>query len=193
MLDAVLSPDWQYRFYSFNHDWGPDEQMASMRNGCGDSYFILFNQHRAILKGYAHESAAARWVMDHNEPLPGMFSGVPQEFAPFFEEAAFSIQETTFCFWRRYINDRWNCGRPPEPARQDTTGATGLLAILEGDPNFYVKWARDYYEKPVDLASAHRIYRHEALSEELVHVLNPELTLDELREDINEIGYPQSP
>src|SRR6202035_3695076 len=53
VLDAILSPDWQYRYYSFNSRWAAGKQMASMRNGEGDHYFILFSQHGAILKGYA--------------------------------------------------------------------------------------------------------------------------------------------
>src|SRR5436309_2216272 len=65
MLDAVLMPDWQYRYYSFDSKWAPGEQMASMRGGSGNSYFILFNRHGAILKGYDHEAAAAQHVVEH--------------------------------------------------------------------------------------------------------------------------------
>jgi hypothetical protein len=28
MLDAILSPEWEYRYYSFNSKWGPGEMMA---------------------------------------------------------------------------------------------------------------------------------------------------------------------
>ncbi len=36
-LDAILCPEWQYRYYSFNAQWDVGEMMASMRNGSGDS------------------------------------------------------------------------------------------------------------------------------------------------------------
>ncbi len=36
VLDAIMSPDWQYRYYSFDAAWGDDAMMASMRNGQGD-------------------------------------------------------------------------------------------------------------------------------------------------------------
>jgi hypothetical protein len=52
MLDAILCPDWQYRFYSFNSKWAAEEEMASMLDGSSDSYFVLFNSHGAILNGY---------------------------------------------------------------------------------------------------------------------------------------------
>jgi hypothetical protein len=35
MIEAVVCPEWQYRYYSFNAGWAPGEEMASMRNGMG--------------------------------------------------------------------------------------------------------------------------------------------------------------
>jgi hypothetical protein len=37
--------------YSFNSKWGEGEMMASMRNGSGDEYFILFDSHGVIMPG----------------------------------------------------------------------------------------------------------------------------------------------
>lgn len=51
MLDAIMSPEWEYRYYSFNSKWGEGEMMASMRNGSGDEYFILFDSHGVIMPG----------------------------------------------------------------------------------------------------------------------------------------------
>jgi hypothetical protein len=62
MLDAILSPDWEFRYYSFNSKWNAGEMMASMRNGSGDDYFILFNSSGAIIKGFAHESPMSPFV-----------------------------------------------------------------------------------------------------------------------------------
>jgi hypothetical protein len=57
MLDAILSPEWEYRHYSFDAHWAEGETMASMRNGSGDEWFALFCPAGAVLKGLAHESA----------------------------------------------------------------------------------------------------------------------------------------
>jgi hypothetical protein len=35
MLDAIICPEWEYRYYSYNSQWGDGEEMASTRNGCG--------------------------------------------------------------------------------------------------------------------------------------------------------------
>lgn len=44
MLDAILSPQWDYRYFSFHAVWDTsmNERMASMRNGSGDEYFLVF-------------------------------------------------------------------------------------------------------------------------------------------------------
>jgi hypothetical protein len=31
VLDAIMSPDWQYRYYSFNSQWDRNEMMASRK------------------------------------------------------------------------------------------------------------------------------------------------------------------
>src|SRR5678816_1485060 len=62
-LDLILSPEWEYRYYSFNAAWSPSELMASMRDGCGDEWWLVFHAHGwAALKGLAHESEA--WSKD---------------------------------------------------------------------------------------------------------------------------------
>ncbi len=51
--------------------------MASMRDGSGDDYFILFNFLGAIIKGFAHESSMSPYV---NEPIQiwkGILENVP--------------------------------------------------------------------------------------------------------------------
>lgn len=64
ILDAILQPKWDFRYFSFNSRWAEGEMMASMRDGSGDDYFLLFNKAGAILKGYAHESTMAEYYVD---------------------------------------------------------------------------------------------------------------------------------
>jgi len=71
--------------------------MASMRNGSSDEYFILFDSHGAIMKGFDHESAMSPWSAEEEKVWPGIFDGVPVEFETFLAEPAFSIPATTFC------------------------------------------------------------------------------------------------
>jgi len=64
MLDAILSPEWEYRYYSFNSRWSEGEQMGSMRDGCGNEFFALFNEAGCFFKGFDHEATISpyrRW------------------------------------------------------------------------------------------------------------------------------------
>jgi len=213
MLDAILSPDWEFRYYSFNSKWNAGEMMASMRNGSGDDYFILFNSSGAIIKGFAHESPMSPFV---NEPIKvwrGVLENVPSEFQDFLSEPAFSIEATTFCIWRRYSDSSWQVGDieyPEEfdphtietiqalqqtsdivyPTLDDPDGSEDLLSILDGESSSYHSFAAYYFKKEIPLSAVQHIYEHRPLTQEIVSELNAEVTKDELRDDIEEIGYP---
>jgi hypothetical protein len=147
MLDAILSPEWDNRYYSFNSKWDEGEMMASMRNGSGDEYFILFDSHGAIMKGFDHESAMSPWSAEEEKLWPGIFDDVPDEFQSFLSEPAFSIQETTFCIWRRYIDSSWRVGTINYPDEDDPDGSEYMLSILDGRPSTYKEFAESYYGK----------------------------------------------
>lgn len=191
MLDAILCPEWEYRYHSFNAHWGDGEEMASMRDGSGDDYFILFTRAGAIMKGFAHESAAWQGALVRGQrPVPGVFDGVPEEFAGFLNEAAFSIDQTTFCLWRRPTDPAWQTGSVALLEGEDPDGSAALLRLLDGDPEAYRAWAEDYFETSVARAAVDHIFGHRTLTEEVVKVLNPELSLADLAEDASEIAYP---
>jgi hypothetical protein len=192
MLDAILSPDWEYRYYSFNSNWAPNEMMASMRNGSGDEYFILFNSIGAIIKGFDHESPMSPYADESQATWPGVLDDVPAEFQGFLSEPAFSIQDTTFCIWRKHSDSTWQTGKITYPNAPDPDGSEGLLFILDSDPKTYHTFAEAYYEQEVELAAVEHIYEHKALTPEIITRLNADVTLEELKEEIEEIGYPKS-
>ncbi len=190
MLDAIMSPEWQYRYYSFNSKWYQGEMMASMSNGSGDGYFLLFDSHGAIMKGFDHESPMSPWSNDDEKLWPGIFDAVPEEFQSFLSEPAFSIQDSTFCIWRKYIDSSWQVGTIDYPVEDDPDGSEWMLSILDCKPSTYREFAESYYEKPLDLDAVERIYRHEPLTNEIVARLNDEITLESLTADIEQIAYP---
>ncbi|GAA2484214.1 hypothetical protein [Winogradskya humida] len=53
----------------------------------------------------------------------------------------------------------------------------------------YQDFAKDYYEMPVDLDAVIEIFTQRPLTPELVRRLNPDVTLNDLAEDIAQIGY----
>src|SRR5688572_30198658 len=62
-LDAIICPEWEYRYYTYQNNWdiASGEECMSMRNGSGDEFLILFSQNGAIINGLAHESEVSRW------------------------------------------------------------------------------------------------------------------------------------
>lgn len=192
MLDAILCPDWEYRYHSFNTKWAEGEKMASMRDGGGDHYFILFSKAGAIIKGFAHESEAWRHAIEKGQPVPGVFDGVPEEFAEFLTEPAFSTDESTFCLWRRPTDPIWMTGSIGSLEGEDPDGSAGLLRLLDGDPRTYLAWAESYFEVSVARPAVDHVFAHRLLTEDVVKALNQEMSLADLADDVSEIAYPAS-
>ena len=78
------------------------------------------------------------------------------------------------------------------PDGDDPDGSAQLLQILDGRPESYRAFAADYYEVDLPLDAVAAVYRHQPLTPELLARLNADVTIDALREDAVEIGYPES-
>ena len=193
MLDAILCPESQYRYYSFNAAWAGGEKTGSMRDGCGDDFRAHFGAAGCWLKGFAHESLMSPCRVRPPAVWPGVLDGVPAEFAGCLREPAFAIEATTFCVWRRWGDPALQTGPVAfPPGHPDPDGSAARLSALDGRPESYRDWAADYYEREVPLAAVAHVYAHRPLTGEFVARLNPEASLDELTAEVGEIGYPGS-
>lgn len=192
MLDAILMDDWEYRYYSFDAHWGDDTMLASMRNGSGDSYSVVFTTAGAIIKGYAHESEMAAYAADSDQVWPGVLDRVPPEFEDVLNDPALALEETSFCIWRRHGESRWQTGPIDFPEGEDPDGSEELLSILDGKPETYAAWASEYYEKSVPVAAVSEVYAHQPLTQSLISRLNADRSMDDLESDLDEIGYHRS-
>lgn len=196
MLDAILSPEWAYRYYSFDSRWSPESMLGSMRNGSGDDFFILFDRASAIIKGYAHETPVAAYYARHGISYPGVVDGVPLEFGHFLAEPAVEPNVATFCLWRKSGEPTWQAGSMALPDGIDPDGSAQLLKILDGNPGTYCAWAQDYFELDLPEGSVlprqavAAIYGHAALSQDLITSLNRSANLSDLAADIERISYP---
>lgn len=189
-LDAIISPAWKYRYYSFNSKWSRGEQMGSMRNGSGDEFFALFNLAGCFIKGFAHEYPMTPYRTQPPQMWPGMLDCVPDDFSSGVNEPAFSMNDVTFCIWRRYSDSCWSHGPIDFPDGDDPDGSAYLLAILDGQPATYCQFAADYFESHVPIDSVRHVYDHLPLTDNVVVSLNSDATLKALAEDLTEIGYP---
>ncbi len=186
MLDAIVCPEWDYRYYSYNSKWGPGEEMASMRDGSGNDWFLFFGRFGAALKGFVHESKHA---LDSSLPRR-LQKAVPAVFKSFLDEPAFSMSTATFCLWRCTTDSIWNVVLPENNRALLEDGSKELLCILNGDPRTYHSWAQDYYEQTIPFEGVQAIYEHQPLKKDLVSGLNPEISFSAISKDALEIGYP---
>ncbi len=181
MLDAILSPEWDYRYYSFNSTWGPAEEMASMRNGSGDDWFLLLDHAGAAIKGFAHELADGAVLSENIQ------SQVPADFSSFLNEPAFSMQHATFCYWRKAEDSSWSKvgGGPGDD------GSDEMLALLVSGPSGYKEWAEDYFEVPVALDAVTALFSHQPLNDSIILALSPDADIGVIYGQAHEIGYPR--
>ncbi|MEU8894365.1 hypothetical protein [Nocardia sp. NPDC048505] len=175
-LDAVLSPEWGDRYYSFDAAWDDDQEMASMRDGSGNEWHIVFAPAGCYGLGFDHEAPAD----------PRVFDAVPEVFAPFVAEPAFAdfdgSPRATVCFWRE-----------PGDAAWGVSGADRDLfeLLLAGTPEAYQRWAADYFEAEPDLGAVRHVFELRPLTADVVSGLNPDLEPGALDADLIGIGYPR--
>lgn len=190
MLDAILSPQWEHRYFSFNAHWSENSMLFSLRNGAGDELFIGFNSAGAIVKGFDHESPMSSFANEELGVWPGVLDDVPLEFNEFLNDPAFEREATTFCLWRTLSDTSWQRGEIEFPDGDDPDGSGFLLLMFDAKAQTYRDWAKDYYEQAIDLEAVAHIYAHKPLANEIVQRLNPNLNLEEIEEDRREIGFP---
>lgn len=192
MLDAIIEPDWEMRYHSFNTHWRTDEAMASMRDGSGDDYSISFNPAGALIRGFAHESAMSPYRIKPPLLWPGLYDDVPPAFADCLADNAISMMDTTFCIWRTTLDGSWQRGEINFPIGEDPDGSEELLALLDGNPKTYQEWAQDYYERPINLSAVMYVYTHHPLTQKVVTALNNDLPLVDAEDEARTIGYNNS-
>ena len=183
VLDAINSPDWEYRYYSYNPNWAPGEAVLEMRDGEGDEMLVLFRAEGCVINGFLHE---------YDQPEKAQVTrGLPEVFDSFLFEEPINSLGTTFCLWYTPAHG-WQRGI----VENEDDGSEELLYIFDNDPATYAEWATDYYldetdRRPLTAAAVAPIYHHEVLTKAMVLALNEELEdWVALAAELQEIGYP---
>jgi len=181
-LEAIISPAWSNRYYSYQKNWSETEEFCEMGDGSGDQMLILFKSNNIAINGFAHEST----MIGQEEIL----LNVPTVFHDFiFGEPVKSIG-TSFCILQTESDTEWQIGNIQFSTDNYKDGSEELLQLLDGKPFTYKNWAEEYYEREIKLNLVERIYNGELITREVVAQLNPELDdFEKLKLDLNEIGY----
>lgn len=182
VLDAILCQQWEYRYYSYNANWGEGEEFCEMRNGEGDQVLLLFTEEGCVINGFAHE-------VEQQDKVK-LVKGLPVVFNEFVYGEPIASIGTTFCLWS-IADAGWQIGEID--GTEDNSEE--LLRLFDGNPQSYVDWATGYFdsfkESGIPLETVAAIYSGEMLTKEMVLSLVNELEdWDLLVADLEEINYP---
>jgi hypothetical protein len=187
ILDAIVSPEWEDRYYSYDKNWSDDEEMASMRNGSGDEWFILFAPFGVAIKGLDHESKVA----DNSDFKKEIAIQLPASFEPFYNEPAFGMDSISYCYWCELDAPYWKkVIHPDDEFSNESDGSIEHLSLLYEKTSSYLEFADCYYEIELPLNIVEKIYALTPLTNQMVKSLNGNLGFETAIEFAKEIGYP---
>ncbi|AVB20044.1 MULTISPECIES: hypothetical protein [Pseudomonas syringae group] len=173
LLDAIIMPDWESRYFSFNSNWdgGGKEMMASMRDGSGNELFLHFTD-----SGVAGKVLFSSALSNASEHL----NIVPNAFESFKLEPAFSNDKASLFFWRGAEQLVWNSS--PKKLEEYP-----LLGFLVGGGTSYGVLVEEYYEKDVDYKLIEEVLSSLTVTEEQLFSINPGVGIRDLADDFQEI------
>ncbi|ACO45669.3 hypothetical protein [Deinococcus deserti] len=184
VLDAVLSPEWEDRCFSFDRGWSAGTRMASARNGSGDEAFMLFSQGECIFKEFLHE-VPQRLLVSEVRATAGAADQMPL-LEEFLAEPAFSMQLLTELGWYTPRARHWvvmsSAGAPTEDSL--------FRLLFQGDGPQYAAWASDLFERPVREDVVELVFQGVPLTPFLVQGLNPDADWHSVHAEAAEMGYP---
>ncbi len=178
ILELIIMTEWEFRYFSYNSNWDTKEEMASMRDGCGNHYFILFNEQGMIIKGYDKR------VQKNKITIKRILRDIPSEFQSVLNEPAFIIEKTNFCIWAKYDENKFNGSTDYLKTK------SSLINMVLGTWDGYRTWATDYYEREIDSTVVKDIFQYLPLNSKIISKINNSISIEDIETEISEIGYP---
>jgi hypothetical protein len=178
VLDAVLCPEKEYRYFTYNSSWDETEEVLEMRNGEGDHIIVLFRPDGCCINGFCHECEQPD-KKELTKDLPVIFNDF------IFNEPIKSIG-TTFCLW---TNDKgeWQAGNKGDSGDD---GSEDMLMMFDGKVSTYISWANEYFEKKVPEDVVKKLYDGQPLSRSMVLAVDKNFEeWKQLQSDLEEIDY----
>jgi hypothetical protein len=190
LLDAIICPEAEYRYFSYDPQFAAGQHVAAMKNGEGDHWYLHLSAAGAIVKGHVQDlpRGESRAMALQAQAV------VPEDFSSLLHEPAFMMDSVSFCYWRAAAADGWTVLTHPDPRLQHRyDGSEDYLSILLAPASCYYEYAADYFECEPPLASIEHIYAHAPLTAAVVKSLNPQMSLGDALEAASMIGYPALP
>ncbi|MFC5181132.1 hypothetical protein [Actinomadura harenae] len=193
-LDAVLGGGWPH---TFDRAWRPGHELATMSDGGGDAYSIVFTPDGALLLGFDHESEMSPYGSDDYATWPGLVDDVPGVFSELLASPEFGHQgpdgpflAATVCIWRGHDDPAWRTGDIEFPPGDDPDGASWLFGTLaSATPETLLDYATRHAGRGVvELSDIKAVLGHRRLTSDLLERLNPVADPAMLAEALDRIG-----
>lgn len=192
VLDIALLPiEPEYRRYRFDSSWGPGLELASMEEGSGDDYSMVFGHGSVFGRGFAHESETTPYANDPVTHFPGVLDDIPAPFLPILQESSFrdgDVFLASCVFW--WVGQGpWSTG--PRLSDEDDDGSDLLFDLLLDDrPEAYVSITQAYLERTIELEPVALLYAGRPLTSGMIHSLNAEADVDRVVREVRSMQFP---
>lgn len=173
LLDSVIEQEWEYRYYSYNSKWSDGEEMASMRDGSGNHYFILFSNNECYIKVIDTKVNNKSGI---EKAVSKLDRNLQNKLNIFLKEPAFYVDEITDLYWN--IDGKWNSIGPE---------ISDALQILLNPVSAYNVHADEYFEIKIGKKIVQEIFDGR-ISKGAIEQINPEIDYNALKDDLDEIG-----
>jgi len=171
LCDAILSQDWEHRYFSFDSFWNVSsgEKLASCRNGEGQQVFLLFSY-----------SGVYGNIIDSDIAHRANVVSVSYLSPNFFKEPAFNISNSCAFFWNDTDSDSWS---------HDGIGfnETDLIRFYKSDYKKYHGWSEGYYEQEISEEAIKNIFSGQDINPSDLYLLNPDIDMAQFCIDFFEI------
>jgi hypothetical protein len=151
-LDRALDPAAKIPTHDFDRRAG----VFWLTEPEGNYVQISFTPKGVVILGFDHDSPMSP-ARNDERIWPGVVDELPDALRPVLADYPYR-PDITFCIWRLSGDRRWRAGAVRRPRGRDADGSEALLAILDGNPNRYRRFARFVHERDVPLAVIRRAY-----------------------------------
>ncbi|MEV7598646.1 hypothetical protein AB0O91_14815 [Kitasatospora sp. NPDC089797] len=177
--------------YGYQSNWRPGVDLATMEDGSGDQYGIVFDPAGVLLYGFCYESEAS-WTRPRPH-RPGLLDGLPAGLAHYPADPELQSDgffEATLCAWREVGASAWQCG-PVVFTEGESDGAGQLFGVLaNGSAEAVSRDAEDFHGRPVDRDAVAAILSGSPLPRWTVAALEPALDFEASAAFARKIGHP---
>lgn len=212
-LEIVICREPEYRYYFYDPNWGDNEEVfelingcGSVRSGCNSNMMILFCPDGCVINGFDNQSydneiyytidddGDVQWHKRADKEkenilkMKEIMQGLPDVFHEFVEKSLESIK-STFCIWKTK-DGTWSRS---DMVGTQTDGSAEMLDILDKNPQKYVEFCHWYYEEGIPEDIVEKVYNGEPLTVEMIERLNNKIEdITSVKEELNEMGYPHT-